>query len=58
MKNRDDLLADLGRFSEPALATPVFYSIFDDLRGTDKMGELVRRWWPKPKREKSLEEAA
>ncbi len=40
------------------LATPVFYSIFDDLRGTDKMGELVRRWWPKPKREKSLEEAA
>jgi HAE1 family hydrophobic/amphiphilic exporter-1 len=38
------------------LATPVFYSIFDDLRGTDKMGELVRRWWPK--REKSLEEAA
>jgi len=38
------------------LATPVFYSIFDDLRGSEKMGELVRRWWPK--REKSLEEAA
>ena len=38
------------------LATPVFYSIFDDLRGAEKMGELVRRWWPK--REKSLEEAA
>lgn len=38
------------------LATPVFYSLFDDLRGTDKMGELVRRWWPK--RDKSLEEAA
>jgi hydrophobe/amphiphile efflux-1 (HAE1) family protein len=38
------------------LATPVFYSLFDDLRGSEKMGELVRRWWPK--REKSLEEAA
>ncbi|HEX9943621.1 MAG TPA: efflux RND transporter permease subunit [Thermoanaerobaculia bacterium] len=38
------------------LATPVFYSIFDDLRGKEKMGELVRRWWPK--KEKSLEEAA
>jgi HAE1 family hydrophobic/amphiphilic exporter-1 len=38
------------------LATPVFYSIFDDMRGSEKMGELVRRWWPK--REKSLEEAA
>ncbi|HEV8579698.1 MAG TPA: efflux RND transporter permease subunit [Thermoanaerobaculia bacterium] len=38
------------------LATPVFYSIFDDLRGSEKMGELVRRWWPR--REKSLEEAA
>jgi hydrophobe/amphiphile efflux-1 (HAE1) family protein len=38
------------------LATPVFYSIFDDLRGKEKMGELVRRWWPK--REKSLEEEA
>ena len=38
------------------LATPVFYSLFDDLRGKEKMGELVRRWWPK--REKSLEEAA
>jgi HAE1 family hydrophobic/amphiphilic exporter-1 len=38
------------------LATPVFYSIFDDLRRSEKMGELVRRWWPK--REKALEEAA
>jgi HAE1 family hydrophobic/amphiphilic exporter-1 len=38
------------------LATPVFYSLFDDLRGSERMGELVRRWWPK--REKSLEEAA
>ena len=38
------------------LATPVFYSIFDDLGAKEKMGELVRRWWPK--REKSLEEEA
>ena len=38
------------------LATPVFYSLFDDLRGKEKMGELVRRWWPK--KERSLEEAA
>ena len=37
------------------LATPVFYSLFDDLRGTEKVGELVRRWWPKPRREKELE---
>jgi hydrophobe/amphiphile efflux-1 (HAE1) family protein len=36
------------------LATPVFYSIFDDLRGTEKVGGLVRRWWPR--REKNLEE--
>src|SRR3954468_21666939 len=36
------------------LATPVFYSIFDDLRGTEKVGGLVKRWWPK--REKDLEE--
>jgi HAE1 family hydrophobic/amphiphilic exporter-1 len=38
------------------LATPVFYSIFDDLRRSEKVGELVRRWWPK--REKPLKEAA
>ncbi len=39
------------------LATPVFYSLFDDLRGSEKkMGGIVRRWWPR--REKSLEEAA
>jgi HAE1 family hydrophobic/amphiphilic exporter-1 len=36
------------------LATPVFYSIFDDLRGTEKIGGLVRRW--RPKREKDLAE--
>jgi HAE1 family hydrophobic/amphiphilic exporter-1 len=42
------------------LATPVFYSLFDDLRGTKKVGALVRRWWPRPRREKEkeLEEAA
>ncbi|HKI02756.1 MAG TPA: efflux RND transporter permease subunit [Thermoanaerobaculia bacterium] len=40
------------------LATPVFYSLFDDLRGTEKVGALVRRWRPKPKREKLEEEAA
>ena len=36
------------------LATPVFYSLFDDLRRTEKVGGLVKRWWPK--REKDLEE--
>ncbi|MEA2599268.1 MAG: hypothetical protein QOF89_260 [Acidobacteriota bacterium] len=36
------------------LATPVFYSLFDDLRGTEKVGGLVKRWWPR--REKGLEE--
>ncbi|HEV2855089.1 MAG TPA: efflux RND transporter permease subunit [Thermoanaerobaculia bacterium] len=40
------------------LATPVFYSLFDDLRGTERVGGIVRRFWPRPKREKSLEEAA
>ncbi len=40
------------------LATPVFYSIFDDLRGKEKVGAIVRRFWPKTRREKSLEEAA
>jgi len=36
------------------LATPVFYSLFDDLRGKEKVGGLVKRWWPR--REKGLEE--
>jgi HAE1 family hydrophobic/amphiphilic exporter-1 len=36
------------------LATPVFYSLFDDLRGKEKVGGLVKRWWPR--REKPLEE--
>jgi HAE1 family hydrophobic/amphiphilic exporter-1 len=36
------------------LATPVFYSLFDDLRGTERVGSLVKRWWPR--REKPLEE--
>jgi len=36
------------------LATPVFYSLFDDLRGTEKVGALVRRVLPKwgPRRER------
>jgi HAE1 family hydrophobic/amphiphilic exporter-1 len=38
------------------LATPVFYSIFDDLRGSEKVGSIVRRVFPKKERE--LEEAA
>ena len=38
------------------LATPVFYSIFDDLRGSEKVGAIVRRVFPKKERE--LEEAA
>ncbi len=29
------------------LATPVFYSLFDDLRGKEKVGGLVRRVFPK-----------
>lgn len=29
------------------LATPVFYSIFDDLRGSEKVGAIVRRLMPK-----------
>jgi HAE1 family hydrophobic/amphiphilic exporter-1 len=39
------------------LATPVFYSIFDDLRGKRKMGELVRRIFPK-RGEREIEEEA
>ncbi len=36
------------------LVTPVVYSLFDDLRGKEKVGGLVKRWWPR--REKGLEE--
>jgi len=39
------------------LATPVFYSLFDDLRGKEKMGELVRRIFPK-RGEREIEEEA
>jgi HAE1 family hydrophobic/amphiphilic exporter-1 len=38
------------------LATPVFYSIFDDLRGREKVSGLVRRMFPK--REREIEEEA
>jgi HAE1 family hydrophobic/amphiphilic exporter-1 len=38
------------------LATPVFYSIFDDLRGKEKVGGLARRIFPK--RERVIEEEA
>ncbi|HYX23393.1 MAG TPA: efflux RND transporter permease subunit, partial [Thermoanaerobaculia bacterium] len=40
------------------LATPVFYSLFDDLRGTEKVGGLVKRWWPRAKKETLEEEEA
>ena len=33
------------------LVTPVAYSLFDDLRGKEHVGALVRRFWPKAKRE-------
>ncbi|MFL6293179.1 MAG: efflux RND transporter permease subunit [Thermoanaerobaculia bacterium] len=39
------------------LATPVFYSLFDDLRGKEKMGELVRRMFPR-RGEREIEEEA
>ena len=38
------------------LATPVFYSLFDDLRGRKKVGGLVRRMFPG--REREVEEEA
>jgi HAE1 family hydrophobic/amphiphilic exporter-1 len=38
------------------LATPVFYSIFDDLRGSKRVGAIVRRL--RPKRNGELEKAA
>jgi len=38
------------------LATPVFYSLFDDLRGREKVSGLVRRMFPK--REREIEEEA
>ena len=41
------------------LATPVFYSLFDDLRRKETMGGLVRRVFPwGPKREREIEEEA
>ncbi len=40
------------------LATPVFYSLFDDLRGKEGMGVLVRRVFPKWGREREIEEEA
>lgn len=36
------------------LATPVFYSIFDDMRATERVKTLVRRW--RPRRERPLKE--
>jgi HAE1 family hydrophobic/amphiphilic exporter-1 len=38
------------------LATPVFYSLFDDLRGVHRVGAAVKRLWPK--RNGALKEAA
>ena len=38
------------------LATPVFYSIFDDLRGSERVGAIVRRLMPR--RNGELEKAA
>jgi HAE1 family hydrophobic/amphiphilic exporter-1 len=40
------------------LATPVFYSLFDDLRGRETMGGLVRRMLPGRERGEVEEEAA
>jgi HAE1 family hydrophobic/amphiphilic exporter-1 len=39
------------------LATPVFYSLFDDLRGKEKVGGLVRRIFPR-RGEREIEEEA
>jgi HAE1 family hydrophobic/amphiphilic exporter-1 len=39
------------------LATPVFYSLFDDLRGREKVGGLARRIFPK-RGEREIEEEA
>ena len=39
------------------LVTPVVYSLFDDLRGKEKMGELVRRIFPR-RGEREIEEEA
>ncbi|MEO6195648.1 MAG: efflux RND transporter permease subunit, partial [Thermoanaerobaculia bacterium] len=39
------------------LATPVFYSLFDDLRGKEKVGGLVRRMFPR-RGEREIEEEA
>lgn len=40
------------------LATPVFYSLFDDLRGRERVGGLVRRMFPGRERGEVEEEAA
>jgi hydrophobic/amphiphilic exporter-1 (mainly G- bacteria), HAE1 family len=40
------------------LATPVFYSLFDDLRGRETMGGLARRMFPGRERGEVEEEAA
>ena len=38
------------------LATPVFYSIFDDLRGVDRVKDILKRL--RPSREEELRPAA
>ncbi|HEY9421765.1 MAG TPA: efflux RND transporter permease subunit [Thermoanaerobaculia bacterium] len=40
------------------LATPVFYSIFDDLRATERVKALAKRWLPKRERPLKEKEAA
>jgi HAE1 family hydrophobic/amphiphilic exporter-1 len=40
------------------LATPVFYSLFDDLRGREKVGGLARRMFPGRERGEVEKEAA
>ena len=40
------------------LATPVFYSLFDDLRGRERLEALARRVFPKWGRGREIEEEA